>query len=258
VSRKKHFGVCHLCGDFGELSFEHVPPRAAFNERPVIARKIDEILKAGSWETAKGKIFQRGAGAYTLCERCNNNTGVWYGRDFVEWVYQGMTVLQAADQCPTFYYNFHIFPLRVIKQIACMFFSVNPPEFQRAQPALAKFVLDKENRHLPHGMKVYLFYSVGNNLRQSGVVHLLDLHKQGATFAEICFPPYGYVLSFDNPPHPQLLDISNFSEARFNTFTSLSFQIPVLPVITYYPGDYRSPSQIRKQFEENQKSDKRT
>lgn len=26
-----HEGHCVLCGKFGQLSFEHVPPRAAFN-----------------------------------------------------------------------------------------------------------------------------------------------------------------------------------------------------------------------------------
>jgi hypothetical protein len=32
----------------------------------------------------QGKINQRGSGKHTLCHRCNNDTGGWYGRAYVE------------------------------------------------------------------------------------------------------------------------------------------------------------------------------
>lgn len=65
------FGSCRLCGVEGRLSFEHVPPRAAFNDRPILLYKFDEILNLGPDKTPStgGTIQQKGAGAYTLCER---------------------------------------------------------------------------------------------------------------------------------------------------------------------------------------------
>jgi hypothetical protein len=59
-------GICHLCGREDRLSYEHVPPRAAFNSRPLVATALDELLGM-SGNLPKGQIFQRGAGAYTLC-----------------------------------------------------------------------------------------------------------------------------------------------------------------------------------------------
>src|SRR6267378_1445712 len=90
-------GKCHLCGTVGPLSFEHVPPKAAFNNRPVIAYGFDEAIKAGPEQPKGGRIRQRGAGAYTLCNRCNNNTGKWYGRFFAGWARFGMEVLRRTQ-----------------------------------------------------------------------------------------------------------------------------------------------------------------
>lgn len=251
--RRKVTGTCHLCGDFEPLSYEHVPPEAAFNNRPVVAHLIDEVLEKGSWQESKGKILQRGAGAYTLCNRCNPKTGAWYGRWFVEWVYQGMNILWATTQSPTLYYTFHIFPLRVLKQIICMFFSANGPEFRKVHPDLERFVLDKERRYLPSGVKFYAFYSVGKFARQAGVMHRFDLYhsSKSTTFSEITYPPFGYVMSFDNPPHPGLQDLTHFARYNYNTFRSISLRIPALPVISYFPGDYRSQKEIDRDFREN-------
>ena len=85
MSKKKILGKCHLCGSYGELTFEHVPPRAAFNNRPVIPMSHDQAFNLRPEESPKGPIQQRGMGGYTLCSNCNNRTGHWYGSSFVDW-----------------------------------------------------------------------------------------------------------------------------------------------------------------------------
>lgn len=30
------FGICHICGNDGKLSYEHVPPEAAFNNHRIL------------------------------------------------------------------------------------------------------------------------------------------------------------------------------------------------------------------------------
>jgi hypothetical protein len=51
----------------------------------------------------KGKISQKGSGAYTLCGKCNNDTGRWYGNVFAEFVCQGITILHYANYNPTIF-----------------------------------------------------------------------------------------------------------------------------------------------------------
>jgi hypothetical protein len=76
-------GQCCICGEKEvELSFEHVPPQKAYNDHRIWETNIQELVR-GKWDgqsiPAQGKWVQGGAGRYTLCERCNNVTGSWYG-----------------------------------------------------------------------------------------------------------------------------------------------------------------------------------
>ena len=127
MPRKKISGKCHICGKQGKLSFEHVPPRAAFNNCPAVYKELVEVINKdpGNYFDEKGNTSQRGFGAYTLCEKCNNDTGSWYGDAFVGWAHQGMEIFTYTQGFPSLYYAFRIYPLQLIKQIVCMFFSIS-------------------------------------------------------------------------------------------------------------------------------------
>src|SRR5262245_60666479 len=107
-------GACHICGEVTKLSFEHVPPRSAFNDRPILFQSGEDTLRAADPDEVT-QIAQRGAGAHTLCPRCNNDTGRWYGGAFAEFAHQAMAVLHHTRGRATLYYQFNLFPLRVLK-----------------------------------------------------------------------------------------------------------------------------------------------
>jgi hypothetical protein len=184
------FGTCHICGIESDVTFEHVPPRAAFNKRPIVYTKFEELFKLESLDEldrVKGKISQRGAGAYTLCGKCNSDTGAWYGNKFVEWAYQGITILDNTKIAPSLYHVFHLFPLRVLKQIICMFFSANPLNFQGVQSDLVRFVLNKQQKYLRPNVHIYAFLNSSLRSRQSSVSGLLNLESglPPKTFSEV-------------------------------------------------------------------------
>ena len=72
----KHFGKCALCGQECELTFEHIPPRAAFNSTPTKPVSGEELLDDDRmpWDTTGLKYTnqQKGMGRYSLCPKCNN------------------------------------------------------------------------------------------------------------------------------------------------------------------------------------------
>lgn len=140
-------GECCICGNVGKLTFEHVPPAAAFNDRRVFQAKIDELL-GGKWipgePMTRGKYVQRGAGRHSLCGKCNNDTGAWYGTPYVDFARQAMVLLHRSDGKMSLAYPYRIFPLRVLKQIVVMFFSACGHGLRKAHPELVKFVLDRE------------------------------------------------------------------------------------------------------------------
>jgi hypothetical protein len=245
----RRFGKCHLCGKPGELSFEHVPPRKAFNERPVVKAQFEDIIGLGPDEQIRGTIQQRGAGGYTLCPKCNNDTGRWYGVSFIDWCYQGFEILEKTNGKPTLIYLNYLFPLRIIKQIITMFFSVNGSEFGDANPELVKFVLNREQYNLSPKYRFFVYYNISGRFRFVGASAKVDSHtREIITLSEINFPPYGYVMTFGSaPPESRLFEITYFSKYRYKDHVVKAMKLPVLPTHMWFPGDYRTKEEIEKQ-----------
>src|SRR5215471_1282859 len=66
------------------MTYEHTPPRAAFNDERLFVYGLDHWLRRDEEHGMQGgRQEQRGAGGYVLCSTCNNNTGTWYGYELM-------------------------------------------------------------------------------------------------------------------------------------------------------------------------------
>ena len=91
----KRYGTCALCGAETQLTFEHIPPRCAFNNHPAKSYSGDELIKtiAGEkrkpWDLSGLKYSndQKGFGMYSLCSKCNSYTGKYYGNEYKKFAY---------------------------------------------------------------------------------------------------------------------------------------------------------------------------
>jgi hypothetical protein len=252
-------GECRVCGTHGELSFEHVPPRKAFNDQAVLIATI-ERLRAGDHPDNYDKGArqqQKGSGANTLCPRCNSTTGSWYGRAYVNFARQGLEYLHAFRSASQLYLPFRIQPLRIAKQIICMFMSINGPNFESIQTELVRFVLNKHVRHLPSHTRLFAFYSAGDRSRSSGVSAMIQgfntESQTGFVFSEVTFPPLGFVLTLNSsPPDDRLADVTYFADDfSYHEKRVLWLRLPVLPIYTFFPGDYRDRETVLKDGERN-------
>jgi hypothetical protein len=252
-------GQCCICGAEGvQLSFEHIPPRAAFNDQRIFEANIQGMVK-GKWDgqsrPLQGQWVQGGAGKHTLCEKCNNDTGRWYGSVYVAMARQGLNLVIRSGGTASLAYPYRIFPLRILKQVTAMFCSACGPSLQKRFPDIPRFVLDRERRYLPYDMKVFAYLihpskSVGN--RQSPMTGVLINAKQHL-FAEIAFAPFGFVLTGDvTPVNYDLLDITHFGHSAFHHREAVYLKLPVLEVNTWLPGDFSSTEQIKRDLEANE------
>ncbi len=238
--------ACHLCGIVTRLTFEHVPPKAAFNSESVRLAKILKHLEKGMIEDPEqldSTVQRKGMGGYTLCSRCNNDTGSWYGKAYVSWAYQGMEYLQAGGSSLSI--PFHIFPGRVAKQIVCMFASACGPGVFEKHREMRKFVLDRDSVGIPESIRIYcyMFDPNSSKSRQAGITGLIS-GSNTHVFAEISFPPFGYIMTFESSPvDPALLDITPFTHHSWRDFRSIHLTIPMREVHTYFPGDFRTAGQ---------------
>jgi hypothetical protein len=236
-------GECWLCGNRAPLSFEHIPPEAAFNDRPVVLAAWQDF------ESGYGSEYVReGRGGHTLCERCNNRTGGSYGPAFVEWCYHGFNLLSHTQGKASQNFHGEIYPLRVVKEIATIFFSVCGPEFRTVNQTLVEFVLNERRTGLPPDYGFHVFWYGGGVLRQAGVTGVINVEtSKQSFFAEFIHPPFGYILNLGGVlPDKRPCSISDFAGYDYDDCRTINRRFPVLETNWKCPGDYRTLEEIER------------
>lgn len=260
---KSKKGKCHICGKIVPLTYEHVPPRKAFNSNKALVyygRKIlEQDNKGFPWEISsrlKGKQLQRGIGAYTLCERCNNNTGAYYGDAFVDFINKGYRETHNKKYINNSWVTItldEIFPLRIIKQIMSMFFSINNPDLSDAHKELREFVLSKEKRGISEKeFGFYLYILRGKILKRLGIIVIGNVYSdpfESRVVSELSTPPFGLVLEFQPKDKKGFCDITFFAnEFDYDQEAKIKLTIPVYGSNSWFPLDYRTREQILNDY----------
>jgi hypothetical protein len=71
-------------------------------------------------------------------------------------------------------------------------------------------------------------------------------------YSEVAFPPFGYILTVDGKPlEARLADISFFSRYSYNQWTDIALRLPVFPLYTGIPGDFRSRDEVLTDIDAN-------
>jgi hypothetical protein len=247
-----NFGVCHLCGATGKLSFEHVPPEAAFNDQRVLESDIHRVMSGdliAELEKPTGKFNQRGAGKFTLCDRCNTTTGGYYGRSYVQFVKQAFPLCHMVPPGTTVTFDCQIRPLDVFKQILVMFCSASSPGFSQKHPRLVRYLLNPESRDADDQQIFVSLYDLNNSKvsRQSGLSSRIN-DKGSHLFSEISFPPFNLVMSVGGGcPDPALFEITRFKEFAYRETHTVRLSLNNLAVNSYFPADYRTFDELKAQ-----------
>lgn len=262
-----HFGKCKLCGKEANLTFEHVPPRTAFNSFSVKKYAFDESIQPltgvdgrmpWDFDGLNGTIHQRGSGDYFLCSQCNNNTGTWYISEYVKFskIIHNMIVNKKTQ--PGKIYKFEvlsIYPLRLFKAIMTMFCDINYNCFGDEQ--LRKYLLEKESTEVNlDKYKVYLTLVTPQMRRIQGVSAIGSFQKDPALLTEVASYPLGCMLCIDKPDWftPPGVLINDFANCSYNDECNIEFVgIPYLEINSQFPGDYRSKDDIIKCIENTEK-----
>lgn len=251
MAKEKTYGNCVICGTYGELTQEHVPPKKAFNNNRYYIHLLND--KDPFAEPIRKWHKQGGIRFPTLCYSCNNNTGSWYANDYVNWCYFGMDILRRSKGRPSLYYFNKIYPLRIIKQIIVMMFSTNDDVFREMNPYLERFVMNKHLTHLPDEYSVYMYYNLEGNPRYQGYAVMSDGGKM-SVLSEVTFPPYGFVLTMQDSecPDNRLTDITYFSCFQYDTEWEVDLHLNPLPTWLHNsPADYRSKEDIQQTIAQN-------
>lgn len=261
----KHFGICALCGKKKELTFEHLPPKNAFNFTPTKPIRGEVLIHASSntnrvpWDLSglKYENQQRGFGSFSLCQSCNNLTGTWYGDSYVDFAKKIHVLLSVdipRDAQQVEFLAPAIYPQRIIKQVISVFCSLNKDFYDDPRIiSLRGFVLNKDAVSLDKSKyKVCMYLTRSELMKYCGLsTHLNINDMQNIThkcISEYCAYPLGFLIYFDPDKSTSFLgtDITAFSDYRFNDSTDFQITTPIVEINSWLPEDTRSKAEIEQ------------
>jgi hypothetical protein len=241
-------GLCRLCGEYKKLSFEHIPPKRAFNNKSLLLTTIEHLDK--QWSPSQPR---QGLGKHTLCESCNKKTGSWYGNEFVKWTKQGMEWFDHLRAKESIYLQlpFYICPLNVLKQIMVMALAMSSAAALNYHYDLRKFVLSKEQRYFPKKYAVHVYFQKGGKPRFESDIGIMKIDGGYSSYveAEVALPPFGYCVSTNVgqskslADYQGLYDITWFSEYRYDEWSPVYLKLPKLETHGPVPLDYRTKAE---------------
>jgi hypothetical protein len=253
MAKKTMPGVCCICLKCTELTYEHVPPQAAFNNKRVEIVTGPNAIELPPGLIEDGDYEQRGMGAHTLCAPCNNNTGTWYGAALVDWCRGAHDVLLDTSGKYSGPNTMDIYPLRVIKQIVTMLCSVRGVDLVTQHPDVQQFLLDKTRIRMPTGLRVYIHYAIGSVHRYGPWGLRINTDTGHATpMSEFVWPPFGYLLTYDEPsPDPRPIEITHWARHGFDDHLTVDMNLPLLCTLSPMPGDYQTPEELEQSKADN-------
>lgn len=234
-------GVCCFCGGNKILTFEHIPPKQAGNSKIKLIQGGEELFDTTSYKYQKKRTFPRGFGGHHLCASCNNLTGAWYAKDYIDFVNQCLSMIKSVEDSgeninQMSKFCFKIKPLNVIKQIVGMFLCINKGTLQE-NDSLRAFILDKESNSFPLDYKIFVYYSAVKNLSRvvaNGVVRKSD--GRIINCSEICHFPFGFQLIHKNESTVEMADITMFTSVPYDFELEVDITAPFLTIKGVMPG----------------------
>src|SRR4051794_17730071 len=197
------------------LSFEHVPPRGAFNRTRAEMRGTEGWLKRDRGTGHPGdraRIQQRGSGTFSLCGPCNNRSARLYVPELIKWTRMGADILWGSQRAAErgeeagqrTWVNIKadgVRPGRFLKQVVTMLLAMSPPHLGEIHPDLRAYAQDPEWIGMPSQFQIYLSLYSGPNARYVGGAGKLSGIGVGPIerhmVFEVAYPPFAYVLSVD-------------------------------------------------------------
>lgn len=251
MKKQPKYGICAICGCERILTFEHIPPKAAFNDKPSRMYSMDNILEKVKESRQIPKSFeglhysdrQKGYGDYLLCADCNNMTGHLYAPAYID--FNNALLGLIANNYNSFMtakgieLDVKIKPLNFVKQVLSIF-CCSYPNIKEQYPIIKDAILDRgktiTDSESPFRLMMYLLTPDSIPGSTGPFAAFMNDGRIDAKF-EVDYPPFGFQL-YKAPAMVNAVDITHFlsfkynDTARFNTLLPIYEKKAILPVVT--------------------------
>ena len=253
-------GRCNLClREVDKLTFEHIPPRSAFNKLPSKVIKGEQLFKKDGkpwdFEGVRYESMQKGMGLQVLCSDCNNNTGAWYGAEYSKFTSALHRLLSEEGNMDKRFLHFMIegiYPSRIVKQMIsnlCCINDVDDEDFNE----LREFVINRDRVGIDKSKYMITTYIIKDGQpKYCPKTALLDLKNNdpmnNVVLSELCYYPIGFSLYIGNTQKERTVgaEITDFTDYEFNEKGNIEMRLPICESNSYFPNDFRTKEEIEE------------
>jgi len=232
--------LCALCRKPSKMTYEHIPPQCAFNNKLIFVQRYEHFGDETSQLYGKKMRSNRGFGKHCLCASCNSSTGNWYVKDFCKFTEQALEILNNCKTIPFVRGVYQIKPQTVLKQILMMFVAADSSGVLISKAGVAHYLLNRESAAFPNKIKIFLYSNQSTHKRMLGYCFVGDLVTgRVSQWSELNFKPFGYFLCYDSePPNEAMIDITTWNEQTFNQIKVVEMTTALLSVSSMIIGQY--------------------
>jgi len=217
-------GHCQICGMYGPLTEDHVPPRGASILTNVEIQTMGQALDGGS--AGKPAYSQNGVKFRTICSHCNNvKLGATYDSELISLCKEVSTYLRVVIETGLYVgqrRKFNTKPQRVAKAIIGHLLAGCIPEDYEQPPlsapfpdALRKYFLN-EGDTFPENMTVYYWLHPSRRQVIMSYFAYCDIRSKDIIMASVIkFFPMAFLVVWDQPAS---VKINQNRLLPFNTF----------------------------------------
>lgn len=195
---------------------------------------------------------------YSLCQKCNNETGALYGSEYQR--FHSIILNEGnIDEEKIYTHEFSIKPLKVFKQIICMFLSINSPSiFKEKREEFKEFILNKEECNLEN-VRLYMYIqNKESEIKRRNPFNCLEniIYHKKIFVSEFTTNGIGYILTLDDMNEwdvkdfmykcKDIYDITFFKNYAFEEEIKIKIRASVLETNTPYTLDFRELSTIKE------------
>lgn len=241
-------GTCCICGTYGELSLEHLPPQTAFNKGKIVATDYDGAKAFHPLAEAKGQFKENGFALYTLCKKCNEQTGLWYVNEFAKWAREADRIFRETDGDPKISRLYHGYPSRFLKQVVAMLLSAGGPNLAPSMPEFRRFVTHPFALLEKPRARILAYYNPGLKIRLHELVGITNSNNGSrSAYTEFASYPFGFLFLEDGfPPDERLFDITWFGKYGYHESATVEMNLASLPVVDHLGAQFFSAQQAKQ------------
>lgn len=207
-------GKCRICGEWAQLTREHIPPRSTQPIDRARAPTFEDWFRHDELDLPDaGPVIQGGVSGFILCERCNNWTGTNYGLEYQIWARGAAAVLtslgvslEELDSRDKYtFVNLRlvdVYPGRFVRQVLAMMLSVSGScDLSERHSTIRNLVLGGPPESLPEQLRLFMTLYAGPAVRFAGGPFGQAIYD-GVTgiwtrCIEVAFPPFAFQLILD-------------------------------------------------------------